>query len=220
MNYIKKLNIVPQDTTSFFTHFIGFLLALMFLIFTLSKFSSENISTLNIISVSIFALSAMLLYGASSYYHYLNDDNKYKLKARKFDHLMIFFLIAGSYTPFCLVFFPIFEALSFTGFIWLLAALGVCIKLIFFNAPRFVSTIIYILMGWSCIFCFPLFKQYLPLGCFLLIALGGIFYTIGGIIYIIKKPNINKFLNFHDIFHCFILLGTITHALALLLYAL
>ncbi len=216
---MKNSKLVPQDKTSFLTHFIGCVFALLFLIYILCQISLSTYKLSSIMAISIFAISAILLYGASSYYHYLHDDNPNKLKARKFDHLMIFVLIAGTYTPFCLIFFPITSALAFVGFIWLLAILGISIKLIFFNAPRFISTIIYILMGWSCIFCLPLFQEFLPFGCLMLVALGGIFYTIGGVIYIIKKPNININFNFHDLFHIFILLGTATHALSLLLYA-
>ena len=138
---------------------------------------------------------------------------------RKLDHSMIFILIAGSYAPFCLISLNGFKGWILFGVEILIAVLGVSFKLIWFNCPRWVSTLIYVVMGWGAIFLIvPLYKSLSTVGLMLLVG-GGVFYTIGAIIYGTKPKFLKlKKLEFHEIFHIFILLGSLCQYLCVLLY--
>ena len=161
------------------------------------------------------------LYSASCLYHYYNanEDNKIKLILRKLDHSMIYVLIAGTYTPICLSYLEYPHSIYFLAAIWAIACVGIIIKLFWMNAPRFISTIFYLLMGWALIFDLPAFSK-VPLGCLGLIACGGISYTIGAIVYIVKKPNWFKTFGFHELFHIFVMIGSAFHFLAVIIYIL
>ena len=130
---------------------------------------------------------------------------------------MIYVLIAGSYTPILLKFMAQREGLIFVSVMWLCAAVGVVIKLCWFNAPRWLQTVLYIAMGWAVLFDISIFKEMSGIALFLLAA-GGISYTIGGIIYIVKKPNVSVKFGFHELFHIFILIGSAFHYLLVLFY--
>jgi hemolysin III len=125
---------------------------------------------------------------------------------------MIFVLIAGSYTPFCLIALNGATGWILFAIIFMAAVAGVCFKLIWFNCPRWISTVIYVAMGWISIFLIvPLYKALSLQGIALLIG-GGVFYTIGALIYATKPEFLkSKYLGFHEIFHVFIMLGTLTH---------
>ena len=135
---------------------------------------------------------------------------------------MIFFLIAGSYTPICLI-----SLGNRTGYImliavWLIAVIGIFVNLFWINCPKFISSIIYISMGWICIFAFLKIKEALSAAAFSLLLTGGIIYTIGGIIYALKLPifkNLPKYFGNHEIFHCFVIGGSICHYAVMYLIA-
>ena len=167
---------------------------------------------LNLTAVIIFGISMILLYSASATYHLVVSSDKVIKFLRKLDHSMIFILIAGSYTPFCLIALNGKHGLALFIVISGIAIAGVLFKMLWFNCPRWLSTSIYIGMGWISIFIIgPLSKVISPEGVFFL-ALGGVFYTIGGIIYGLKPKFLNfKYVNFHDIFHIFVMLGSLTH---------
>lgn len=140
---------------------------------------------------------------------------------RKIDHAMIFVLIAGTYAPFCLVALHGPFGWTFFAIIATFAVAGVIFKLVWFRCPRWLSTSLYLGMGWMAIFVIaPLYKS-LQTGGIALLLIGGIFYTIGGIIYG-AKPKSLKFKNwgFHEIFHIFILLGSLAHFISIYFYVL
>jgi len=161
----------------------------------------------------------ILLYSASATYHMVIAREKVIAFLRRLDHSMIFVLIAGTYTPFCFI--------SLNGKIgWILfsiiaavAICGVVFKMVWFTCPRWISTALYLAMGWMIVFVFsPLAGNLNPLGLFLLI-LGGIFYTIGGVIYGAKPKFLQlKHMGFHEIFHIFILLGSLAHFLCVFMF--
>ena len=132
---------------------------------------------------------------------------------------MIYVLIVGTYTPISLYYLPAGENLLFTGILWVIALVGIIVKLCWMGAPRFLSTLVYLLLGWSVLFDFNSFLS-IPTSGLWLIAAGGIAYSIGAVIYIIKKPNLSKYFGFHEIFHLFILLGSFLHVLAVYFYVL
>ncbi|MGL5348171.1 MAG: PAQR family membrane homeostasis protein TrhA [Peptostreptococcaceae bacterium] len=202
-----------------FTHLIGALLSFIGLLALVIKTTITNPSAVAITAVIIFGLSMILLYSASATYHLVVSSDKVISFLRRLDHAMIFILIAGSYTPFCLIALNGSIGWVLFSLITLIAITGVSFKLIWFNCPRWISTIIYVGMGWIAIFLIvPLYKA-LSLNGLLLLVLGGIFYTIGAVIYA-TKPKFLKFKNFgfHEIFHIFIMLGTLTHFICVFLY--
>lgn len=179
----------------------------------------------DIVSFSIFGTGLVLLYLFSTLYHWLNLSEKAIRVFRKFDHIMIYILIACTYTPICLG--PLRGALGWTlfGLIWGFATLGTIFTAIWLKAPRALTTTIYILMGWLVVIAtYPLikiFKQANILIGLLWLLLGGIFYTIGGIMYGLKWPKINfKNFGFHEIFHIFVILGSACHFWFILHYVL
>lgn len=134
---------------------------------------------------------------------------------------MIFVLIAGTYTPICLVSLHGIWGWVLFGLIWGMAILGIFLKFFWMNAPRWFSTLIYVVMGWLAIIAFvPLQRAVSWKGVALLLA-GGLAYTVGAVIYALKKPNIAcKYFGFHEIFHVFVLLGSACHIAFMFLYVL
>ena len=215
MNILKE----AKDPISCKTHFVGAILSLVALVVMIIMMVMDGASHLTMIGVVIFGLSSVALYSASSIYHYYCPDDKIKLVLRKLDHSMIYVLIAGTYTPISLTYLDYPHSVCFLVVIWLIAFIGIIIKLFWMNAPRFISTVFYLLMGWALVFDFPAFCH-VPLGCFGLIAAGGISYTLGAFIYIFKKPNWFKAFGFHELFHVFVMIGSAFHFIAVIIYVL
>ncbi|MBO3446340.1 hemolysin III family protein [Clostridium sp. CCUG 7971] len=195
-----------------FTHLAGAILSFIGLLALVIKTTLNTPSTLALTAVIIFGLSMILLYAASATYHLVISSDNVIGFLRRLDHAMIFVLIAGSYTPFCLIALNGTTGWILFGIIMATAVAGVSFKLIWFNCPRWISTVIYVAMGWISIFLIsPLYKALSFQGVTLLV-LGGVFYTIGAIIYATKPKFLDfKHLGFHEIFHIFIMLGSLTH---------
>lgn len=210
-----------MDPVSSETHFIGAVLSLVTLIIMMVIAVKEGSNQQTVVGITVFGLSSISLYSASFIYHYYNanEDNNIKLILRKLDHSMIYVLIAGTYTPVCLTYLDYPHSLYFLTAIWLIAIIGIIVKLFWMNAPRFISTVFYLLMGWALIFDLPAFAN-VPLGCLGLIAAGGISYSIGAVIYIFEKPNWFKSFGFHELFHIFVMVGSVFHFLAVIIYIL
>lgn len=209
-----------QDPISSYTHFLGALFSIFTCISFLVIGLFHHDSWITVLSCLLFACSAIALYSASCLYHTIPLNHPKHTWFRKLDHSMIYILIAGSYTPIALHYLKQSQGIIFITILWCIALLGIIIKLLWLNAPRFISTLFYLIMGWSVLFYFPAFYNAMEKGCLALIAIGGIFYTIGGIMYIIKKPNITSSFGFHELFHCFIMAGTLFHFLASAIYIL
>ena len=161
---------------------------------------------------AVYAASMIGLYTASTLYHCRNTDVKGRIALRKYDHISIYFLIAGSYTPICLIALPPAWGWTMTAIVWALAAAGTVMALLWINAPRWVTSGIYISMGWMAVFMLPALLKYLPSAGFFWLLLGGTLYTVGGVLYAVKRPGRNNpRFGCHEIFHVFILLGSIAH---------
>ena len=205
---------LARDPVSFETHFWGAVAALFGTAALLTKaLLMSGGDVYKVIGAGVFGLSLAALYSASSIYHFISWDAQKWL--RKLDHSMIYVLIAGTYTPVFMNYADRGHAAFFTAYIWGFAAIGIAAKLIHFNIPRWLTSSIYLFMGWSVLFDIPGFLA-LPLGAIIFIALGGIIYTIGAVIYALKKPNISKRFGFHEIFHLFVLAGSLCHFIAVL----
>lgn len=202
-----------------FTHLGAAILSFAGLLALVIKATLTSGSVVDLTAVIIFGISMILLYSASATYHLVIASDKVIAFLRKIDHSMIFILIAGSYTPFCLIALKEYKGWILFTLIASIAVFGVLFKMVWFNCPRWISTSIYIGMGWLSLFIIkPLYSVMLFEGIFLLF-LGGIFYTIGAIIYGLK-PSVLKFKNlgFHEIFHIFIILGSLCHFISVFQY--
>lgn len=207
-----------REPVSGLTHLLGLiasLLGLIFLVYTANKHST----TWHIVSFSIFGASLILLYTASSIYHLLPVSEKWIKVLRRLDHIMIYVLIAGTYTPVCLIPLRGTWGWSLLGSIWFLAFLGIFFKIFWLHAPRWVSTSIYIFMGWVIIIAFlPLIRS-IPTTGLIWLVVGGLLYTAGAVIYGTKRPQISlKWFGFHEIFHLFVLGGSFSHFWLMLKY--
>lgn len=165
----------------------------------------------DIIGVTVFGISLILLYLASGIYHGYNGSDRIIKRLKKLDHSMIYVLIAGSYTPMCLTVLEGRQRVIILGVVWGIALFGIVSKVFINNIPRVLYTFFYLLMGWMVVFFIGDVYRGVELGGFILLAVGGILYSIGGFIYMIKKPNFSKALGFHELFHLFILGGSLSH---------
>jgi len=193
------------------THLIGDILSVIGLAFLL-YYAVARGTTWHIVSFTVFGVSLILLYTASTLYHALRLPEKKTEILHRIDHMMIYVLIAGTYTPVCLLALRGVWGWSLLISIWTIAIIGILLKIFWFDAPRWLSTLFYIGMGWLVIIAFyPLMNALSPRGLVWLVT-GGILYTIGGIIYAAKWPKMNfKYFGFHEIFHLFVLGGSICH---------
>ena len=200
-----------KDPVSFFSHAFGAVLAVIGLVFLIIYSAMFGEGAWDIVSFTIFGVALILLYTFSSLYHLLNLKETGTKVFRKFDHIMIYIFIAASYTPICLGPLRGGWGWSIFGVIWGLAIFGVFLTIFWLNAPRWLTTGLYLAMGWTVIIAtYPLittFANLNALGSLLWLLAGGIFYTIGGILYGLKWPKFkNKYFGFHELFHIFILL--------------
>lgn len=203
-----------KDPVSGISHLIGAVLSVIGLVFLIVYSAKYGEGAWDVVSFTIFGVGLILLYTFSTLYHMLNIGERGTRVFRKFDHMMIYILIAASYTPICLG--PIRGPWGFSilGVVWGLAILGIILTAVWLQAPRWLTTSIYIAMGWLVIvMAYPLlttFKELNALYSLIWLLIGGIFYTIGGVIYGLKKaPFTTKHFGFHEIFHMFVLFGSI-----------
>ena len=206
----KKL----REPINSITHLSGAVLSAIALVAMLIKVMLTGGSAIDILSVTIFGISLILLYTASGTYHAIISTEYVISIFKKLDHSMIFVLIAGSYAPFCLI--SIGGKFGFTMFAVMIsiAIAGIIFKLCWINCPRWIGSLLYIGMGWAALFMIKPLSNTLPATSLFLLIFGGVLYTIGGVIYAIKseKMRIGNW-GFHEIFHIFILLGSLSHFL-------
>lgn len=214
------MQITIREPGSALTHFIAMLLAAFAATPLLTK-AALYASRESIIALSIFCVSMILLYGASATYHSLNLSGRPLRIFRKIDHMMIFILIAGSYTPICLTVLGGKLGYTLLAVIWGLALFGMLLKACWITCPKWFSSVIYIAMGWACVAVFGPLLQVLPTAAFLWLLAGGIIYTIGGVIYALKLPLFNakhEFFGSHEIFHLFVMAGSFCHFIFMYCY--
>ena len=205
LNYIYSKK---EEFLNIFSHGFGLILSLIAFPFLLIKGFAYN-GFWKPASFVIYGLSLILLYAASTFYHAAKNP-VIRRKLNIFDHAAIYVLIAGGYTPFCLVVLDSSLGWYVFIFVWFFALFGIILKLFFTGKYDKLSTAMYLLMGWQVVFfAKPLANSLSENGLYLLI-LGGIFYTIGAILYSIKKLPYN-----HAIFHVFVLLGSLSHFLSI-----
>lgn len=161
---------------------------------------------------AIYGLSMVGLYTASTLYHCLRTPVAGRLALRKYDHCSIYLLIAGSYTPVCLLVLKGTLGVALMSFIWLIALAGVVLTLCKLDIPRWLTSTIYLVMGWLAVFAIVPLSRVMPVPGMVLLFTGGLLYTVGGVLYAVKWPGRNNpRFGCHEIFHLFILLGSICH---------
>lgn len=210
-----------KDPGSAITHFIAVILVLLAATPLLLKAAREP-GVLHVISLFIFTLSMVLLYLASTIYHSLDVSEKVNRRLRKLDHMMIFVLIAGSYTPVCLIALKGNTGRYLCALVWCVAIFGILIKALWINCPKWFSSVIYIGMGWLCVLAFSQIFHALSRPAFGWLLAGGIIYTIGGVIYALKVPLFDarhKYFGSHEIFHLFVMGGSACHFVTMFLLA-
>lgn len=211
------MQLTIREPGSALTHFIAWLMAVTAATPLLIKASADG----NTFAIGIFTTSMVLLYAASTIYHSVNVSDKVLKIFRKLDHMMIFVLIAGSYTPVCLIVLGGKMGYTLLALVWGVAIVGMAIKAFWITCPKWFSSLIYIAMGWLCLLVFGTLWNTLPHAAFGWLLAGGIIYTIGGIIYALKLPvfnSLHKYFGSHEIFHLFVMGGSICHFIFMYLY--
>jgi hemolysin III len=202
-----------EEKINVLSHAVGFIAAIIALVLLIIKSSTFG-NVWHIVSFSIYGTSMILLYAASTLYHMSKVAEKRK-KLKVFDHAAIYLLIAGTYTPFCLVTLNGFIGWTLFGIAWGLAVFGIVLKLFFTGRFTLISTLAYVVMGWLIVFAIKPLAQNLSVdGLFWLIA-GGVSYTVGAILYAIPKLKFN-----HAMFHLLVLAGSACHFIAIYYYVL
>ena len=206
------MTITIREPGSALTHFAGVILA-VFAAFPLLIKAAVRGNTLTVTAMAVFMSSMLLLYSASTLYHSVSLTGEALKKFRKIDHMMIFVMIAGSYTPVCLLKLGGRKGMILLIAIWSLALAGMTVKYCWITCPKWFSSVIYIAMGWTCVFVLPELRENMPAGAFAWLLAGGIVYTAGGVIYALKLPLFKQRPNFgnHELFHLFVLGGSICH---------
>lgn len=210
------MSLKMKEPVNTWTHLISFMAAIAGLVF-LIIISKNNISKL--VTMTIYGLSMIVLYGASSVYHWVHTTPQRELLLKRVDHIAIYFLIAGSYTP---VFYYGLEGAwrwAMLIAVWTLAIIGMALKIWFIHAPRYVSATFYVSLGWIALVPFLQLIKHLPIGAIILMAVGGVVYTMGAVIYATKIFDFYpRRFGFHEIFHLFIAAGSIVHFIMIFIY--
>ncbi len=161
---------------------------------------------------SVFAASALVLFTVSAIYHRGTWSPRMWGFLRRFDHANIFLLIAGSYTPFTLLLLEGRDRTTLLTIVWVGAALGILFRIFWAGAPRWLYTPIYIGLGWAAVFYFREFVANGGVAVLTLLAVGGLLYTLGGIVYGLQRPNPSPaWFGFHEVFHALTIVAFITH---------
>ena len=214
------MNIRIKDPGSAITHFIGMMMA-MFASTPLLIKAARQPDKIHLLSLGIFIGSMILLYAASTLYHTLDLSQKANKMLKKIDHMMIFILIAGSYTPICMIALPQPLGMQLLALVWGIALVGIVVKMFWVTCPKWFSSVLYISMGWTCVLAFTRLINSLSGAAFAWLLAGGIIYTIGGVIYALKLPLFNerhKHFGTHEIFHLFVMAGSACHFIVMYSY--
>ena len=190
------MQITIREPGSAITHYIGMMLSLFAAAPLLLKAEMSRTPSA-IMAMGIFILAMILLYAASTVYH------------------------AGTYTPVCMLVLDGATGMILLTVIWGIALVGILLKALWINCPKWFSSIIYIAMGWVCLLVFPLLLQRLSAGAFAWLLAGGILYTVGGVVYALKLKGFNgvhKYFGSHEIFHLFVMAGSFCHFIVMYCY--
>lgn len=208
-----------REPVNSLSHFAGIVLSLVGLVILMVFSAGEP---WRLISFVIYGVSSILLYTASTLLHSLKVKEPVERWLLRLDHAAIFVMIAGSYTPITLVTLREYSPAwgwSLFGVVWGLAILGVVFKLFWLDAPRWFSTGLYLLMGWLAVIASGPMIQALPVGGLIWLVVGGLFYSVGALVFIFERPDLYPgVLGHHELWHFLVLAGSVSHFLTLFFY--
>lgn len=207
-----------REPVSGLTHLAGVLLASVGLIVLLDTAASAG-RTDQLVAFGVFGFGLLVLYTASALYHLLPLSPVGVARLRRVDHMAIFVLIAGTYTPFCLLALDGAWRVGLLALIWGLALCGVLLKILWMDAPRWLSVVLYLGMGWVAVIAAPVIFRAMPAGGMEWVLGGGLIYSAGALVYGLKHPNpVPGMFGFHELWHLFVVAGSICHFWAVLWY--
>ena len=206
-----------REPFSGLSHLLGALLSLVALGYMLNQIPTENTGTY-LASYLSFGISMFLMFGASAVYHLVETTDEGIKKLKRVDHMAIFVMIAGSYTPFILLGLEGALATTMFAVIWGIATFGILVKIFWLHAPRWLSTALYLGMGWVSIIVYQPLSENLPAAAIEWLIYGGVAYTLGAVVYACKWPNIHAKFGFHELWHIFVLAGAGAHFVSIGLY--
>lgn len=170
---------------------------------------------------AIFGASLILLYSTSAAYHRIPWSPRLRGLVRRLDHAMIFTLIAGTYTPFCLLMLDTAWWISMLSVVWGIAGSGIILKLAWPGAPKWLSVTFYVIVGWLALVVAPQLVAWFTAAPLTLLLLGGALYTLGGVVYAVGKPNpFPRIFGYHEVFHVLVIAGSVLHYSLLAIYVL
>jgi hemolysin III len=208
------MNFELREPVNGLTHLGGAIVSLFGLIALLIAGGS---GTARIVSLLVYGVSLITLFSASASYHLMKVKPSILKILRKLDHSAIYLLIAGTYTPFCVIAFTGFFHWGLLAIIWLIALVGIVVKIFYVRAPRWLNAAVYVGMGWLCVFAAGQMSSSLPVATMIWLIVGGVIYTLGAVIYAMKAFNFvpGKF-GFHEVWHIFVLLGGLAHFISVM----
>ncbi len=211
-NIIHRLREPVNGLTHFFACVAAAIATLILLIVVRGSMARE-------VSLGVYGLSLILLFGASAAYHLAPLGQRGIAILRRLDHSAIYLLIAGTYTPFCVLAFSGFWKWGLLIVIWSLAVIGIVVKMFMMHAPRWLSAGTYVVMGWLCLGAIGQMLQALPVPVLIWLTVGGVAYTVGAVIYITRALDFapGRF-GFHEVWHLFVILGALAHFIAIAAY--
>lgn len=210
-------NLRLREPVSGLTHLAGALLSAAGLVALLAVSRGQGFWRAG--ALAVFGIALVLMFTASAAYHLLPLSPGGTRTLRRVDHIMIYILIAGTYTPLCLI--PLWGlwGWSLLAGIWALAAAGIVMATRWLNAPRWLTTAIYVIMGWLVVIAVAPLLRTVPPGGLEWLLIGGLFYTVGAVIYATRRPNpVPGVFGFHEIWHLFVLAGGLSHFWAVFRY--
>lgn len=201
---------ILRDPISSLTHLAGAIFAIVALCILAVQATLYG-SSLHMVSYMIFGGTMLLMFSCSTLYHSVFASEEKIKWLKRVDHMSIFMLIAGTYTPICLVALDGAIGWWLFGVVWGVALAGVFIKIFWITAPRWLSTAIYVMMGWLVVAFYPVLDQ-IPADVLRWVAYGGVCYTVGAVVYATKWPNPwPRWFGFHEIWHIFVMAGAFCH---------
>lgn len=210
---------ITDERINTISHLIGACLAILGAALLISQASAQGLIW-KIIGLSIYSLSLISLFLFSTLHHGIDANPKTNETLRTFDYISVFLLIAGTVTPLVLVLDRNVYGWAVLGSVWGIAAIGIILRSVHSKLPKYITNTLYIVLGWIPV-ALLFDKPYLPIGALLLLAAGGIIYSLGFIVYISEKPNLKPGrFGFHELWHILVLIAAILHYLLMYKYVL
>lgn len=212
---MTRIQRYARDPVSGLTHLLGAILGLVGLFFLLANIPPSEDSR-SVAAALIFGTSLVLLYLSSSAYHLLHVSDATRLVLRRIDHALIFTLIAGTYTPFCLITLKDSGGMWILWTVWSIALVGFFLSVFWIHAPRWLTTALYLFMGWFIVVAFKSLYLSLSTPALVWLVVGGLSYTLGAVVYALKRPDpFPPHFGFHEIWHLMVLAGSTSHFISI-----